>query len=267
MKLTDILRCPETGKKLRFNDGDAIVHVEGSDLEYPVVNGIVDFCGRTEDKVSTAYDKVAHRYDALLSRPNVPRRICNALVWGIGDDRTYVETVLSYLPDQFDGILLDVPVGTGAFTSSLYSGYPDATIIGIDSSMNMLRKARERFLETGLKNICLLRADAANLPLKNAAVDLVLSMNGWHAFTNKHRSIDEIRRVLHKQGTLVACGYVKGARKLSDWFVKHFGARKGFINPPFFELNDIALQFKGFTIIRQADIKSIAYFEAVKKDR
>jgi len=194
------------------------------------INGIEIY----RDKVSTAYDKVAHRYDALLSWPNVPRRICNALVWGIGDDRTYVETVLSYLPAQFDGILLDVPVGTGAFTSSLYAGYPDATIIGIDSSMNMLRKARKRFLEAGLKNICLFRADVANLPLRNDAVDLVLSMNGWHAFTDKQYAIVEISRVLHTQGTLVACGYVKGVRKIADWFIKYFGARKCFFNPPFF---------------------------------
>jgi len=137
-------------------------------VTYPIIDGIVDFCGRTEDKVSTAYDKVAHRYDAILSRSNIARRICNSMVWRIGDDRIYVETVLSDFPAQFEGILLDVPIGTGAFTSSLYVGYPDAAIIGIDSSMNMLHKARERLLKAGLKNICLLRADAANLSLKNA---------------------------------------------------------------------------------------------------
>jgi ubiquinone/menaquinone biosynthesis C-methylase UbiE len=265
MKPVDILRCPQTGNKLRFDDGDKIVHVANSNVEYSVIDGIIDFCPGAVDKVSTAYDKVADRYDMLLSRPSVPRRIINALVWGMGDDSTYLETVLSYLPSDFDGILLDVPVGTGVFTSPIYTKYPKATIIGIDLSMSMLCNARECFERDGLRNVFLLRADVTNLPLRNDAVDFVLSMNGWHAFTDKQRAIAEIRRVLCKRGTLVACGYVKSVRKITDWFIKHFGARKGFFNPPFFELNDIASQFKGFTIVRQADIKSIAYFEAINE--
>jgi ubiquinone/menaquinone biosynthesis C-methylase UbiE len=241
------------------------MHVAHSDVTYPVIDGIIDFCPKIEDKVSDAYDKVAHRYDKLLSRPSVPRRIINALVWGMGDDSTYLETALSYLPSDFDGKLLDVPVGTGVFTSHFYAKFPKATIIGVDLSMSMLRKARECFERDGLRNVFLLRADVTNLPLRNDAVDLVLSMNGWHAFTDKQRAIAEIRRVLRTQDTLVACGYVKGARKITDWFIKHFGARKGFFNPPFFDLDDIASKFEGFTIIRQANVKSIAYFEAVKE--
>jgi ubiquinone/menaquinone biosynthesis C-methylase UbiE len=266
LELTEILRCPKTGNKLRFDDGDKIVHVADSDVEYPVVDGIIDFCPEAVDKVSKAYDKVADRYDLILGRPNFPRRMYNALVWEIGDDRTYIETVLSYLTDKFDGFLLDMPVGTGIFTSPVCIKFPKAKIIGIDLSMGMLYKARKRFLDAGLKNMYLLRADAANLPLRNDAIDLVLSMNGWHAFTDKQRAIAEIRRVLRTQGTLVACGYVKGARKISDWFVKHFGVRRGFFNPPFFELDDVPSQFKGFTVIRQANVKSMAYFEAMNED-
>lgn len=265
MKLIHILRCPKTGNKLLFSSGGSVVRVEHTDVEYPVIDGIIDFCTGAEDRVTIAYDKVARRYDAILARPNVPRRICNGLVWGVGDDRSYIETVLSYLPSDFDGILLDVPVGTGVFTSPIYTKYPKATIIGIDLSMSMLRKARECFERDGLRNVYLLRADVTNLPLINDAVDLVLSMNGWHAFTDKQRAIAEIRRILRKRGTLVACGYIKGVRKITDWFIKHFGARKGFFNPPFFEQDEIASKFKGFRIIRQANLKSIAYFEAINE--
>ncbi|MBN2595018.1 MAG: class I SAM-dependent methyltransferase [Sedimentisphaerales bacterium] len=266
MELTEILRCPRTGNKLRFDDCDKIVHVADSDMEYPVVDGIIDFCHGASDKVSRAYDKVADRYDTLLSKPKVPHRIINTLVWGIGDDRPYIETVLSYLPNQFDGILLDVPVGTGIFTSPIYTRYPKATIIGIDLSMSMLRKSRECFERDGLRKVVLLKADVNNLPLRNDVVDLILSMNGWHAFTDKQRAIAEIRRVLCTQGTLIACGYVKGTRKISDWFVKHFGVPRGFFNPPFFELDDVPSQFKGFTVIRQANVQSMAYFEAIKEE-
>jgi ubiquinone/menaquinone biosynthesis C-methylase UbiE len=46
--------------------------------------------------------------------------------------------------------------------------------VGIDLSMGILRKARERFERDVLRNVFLLRAYVANLPLRNDAVDLVL---------------------------------------------------------------------------------------------
>jgi len=134
MELTEILRCPKTGNRLRFRDVDSVVHVEDSDVTYPVVDGIVDFCGEARDAVSASYDAVAPRYDSLVTSPSILMRFCNMIVWGPGDDREYADTVLSLLPSRFDGVLLDVPVGTGVFTCSLYAGFPDATIIAVDSS-------------------------------------------------------------------------------------------------------------------------------------
>ena len=37
MELTDILRCPRTGNRLRFCDGDSVVRVDGSDVTYQLV--------------------------------------------------------------------------------------------------------------------------------------------------------------------------------------------------------------------------------------
>jgi ubiquinone/menaquinone biosynthesis C-methylase UbiE len=191
-------------------------------------------------------------------------RLCNAVVWGIGDDREYTDTLLSFVPSDFDGVLLDVPVGTGIFTSALYAAHPSATIIALDSSMGMLQKARQRFAADGLTNVRLVRADAANLPFKDGVFDIVLSMNGLHVFVDKPRVIAQMRRVLRKNATLIACGYVKGVKKRSDWFVRHFGVRKGFFNPPFLTLDNVASQFDGFAITRRANFKSGVYFEAVK---
>lgn len=265
MQLVDILRCPKTGGKLRFNDEDSVVRVEDSDVTYPVIDGIIDFVGQEPDSVSASYDAVAARYDVILTRPNVLRRLCNTIVWGFGDDREYADTVLSYLPSQFDGILLDVPVGTGVFTGSVFARFSDATIIAVDSSMGMLQQAKQCFQQHGLNNICLVRADVAHLPLRDAAVDMVLSMNGLHVFADKRCAIAEMRRVLRRQGTLIACCYAAGGRRLSDWFVSHFGSRRGFFTPPFFHLDDIASQLEGFTLTRQGNVKFLVYFEAVKE--
>jgi ubiquinone/menaquinone biosynthesis C-methylase UbiE len=131
--------------------------------------------------------------------------------------------------------------------------------------MNMLRKAQARFREQGVPNVHLLKADAAHLPVRDAAADLVLSMNGWHVFADKPHTIAEMRRVLRREGTLIVCGYVRGARRLSDWFVRHFGVRNGFFTPPFFTREDITQQFEGFRMARQGSDEYIAWFEAANQ--
>lgn len=264
MDVIEILRCPRTGNRLRFDDEHSIVHVEGCDVRYPVVDGIVDFCGEAGDEAAAAYDRFAPRYDAYMTDSGLLMRAYGTIVWGIRDDREIIDTVFSYLPAGFDGVLVDVPVGTGVFTSSVYGGFPNATIIGIDSSMGMLQEAKERFEREGVDNVCLVRADANNLPLADGAADIVLWMNGLHVFADKQRAIGEMRRVVCNEGKLVACGYAKGARRLADWFVRLFAVPRGFFSPPFLAVDDIGSQLEGFAIRRQGNFKSFVYFEAVK---
>ncbi len=192
-------------------------------------------------------------------------KLFNMLFWGIKDEFDYGETLFSCLPSQFDGVLLDVPVGTGVLADSLYARYPDATIIGVDYSMGMLQEARKRFEKRGLDNVCLVRADVAHLPLDGGAVDIVLSMAGLHAFPDKQAAVAEMRRVLRPNGSLVASCYIKGDSWRRDWFVKHYGVRKGFISPPFFTRDDVGSYLKGFAIRKQRNVKSWVYFEAVRE--
>ena len=268
MKLTRILRCPRTGNRLRFGDGDSVVHVEDSDVTYPIVDGIVDFCPDVKDKISKAYDGRASLYDMYMSyatSPGMLGKMFDRLVWGFSGDGGTIDDVLSHLPAEFDGVLLDVPVGTGLFTCSRYAEFPNATIVAIDYSMGMLQKARKRFLEHGVNNVHLFRADVANMPVTDDAVDIVLSMAGLHAFADKQGAIKEMRRVVREQGTLLACSYVRGVRRRADWIVKHFLARRGFFTPPFLHLDDIASELEGFTIRNQGNFECCAWFEAVKE--
>jgi len=264
VELTDLLRCPKTGQPLHCDEAAPILRGEDSDVAYPVIDGVIDFYPQARDRVSASYDKVAARYDPGITASTLRARVLGQIMWGRASDRDPMDEVLSFLPDRFDGVLLDVPVGTAVFTAPLYSRYPQAAIVGVDCSMNMLRKAQVRFRQQGVPNVHLLKADAAHLPVRDASVDLILSMNGWHAFADKQRTTAEMRRVLRPEGTLIACGYVRGTRWLSDWFVRRCGVRNGFFTPPFWTAEDLALQFQGFTITRHGSDKSIAWFEAVK---
>ena len=113
MELTDILICPRTGSRIHFGDGDSVVRVHGSDVTYPVVDGIVDFCPDVKDTISKAYDAFSSRYDAYMtsgkSAVGMFVRMFDRLVWGFSDESGLTDGLLSHLPSGFDGVLLDVP--------------------------------------------------------------------------------------------------------------------------------------------------------------
>jgi len=265
MEVTKVLKCPKTGNKLRFDDANSVVVVEESSITYPIIDGIVDFCPDIEDRISASYDGFASGYDAYFTSSSLSMKLFNLLVFGgIWNYSEYSETLLSYFLSQFDGVLLDVPVGTGLVTASQYAQYPNATIIAVDYSMGMLEVAKKRFEEQGLNNVCLVRADVANLPLTDGAVDIVVSMAGLHAFPDKQSAVAEMRRVLRPDGSLVASCYVKGINRRWDWIVKHFGVRKGFFTPPFFTVDNIGSHLAGFTIRKQENVDGGVSFEAVR---
>ena len=66
------------------------------------------------------------------------------LFWSGTDDNDIARKVLSYVPDDFSGNLLDVPVGTAVFTENKWSSLKNAHITCIDYSMDMLEQARKR---------------------------------------------------------------------------------------------------------------------------
>ena len=102
----------------------------------------------------------------------------------------YGRKVLSYVPDDFSGNLLDVPVGTAVFTENKWSSLKNAHITCIDYSMDMLEQARKRLGSHA--HIKCIQGDVGNLQMENESIDTVVSMNGFHAFPDKQKAFHEI---------------------------------------------------------------------------
>ena len=118
-------------------------------------------------------------------------------------------------------------------TMPVYRDLPDAEITCLDYSENMMASALEKARASGLTNITFLQGDVGALPFKDESFDIVLSLNGFHAFPDKEAAYRETYRVLKPRGTFCGCFYVQGGHKRTDWFIRHLYQPKGFFTPPY----------------------------------
>ena len=183
------------------------------------------------DKIQDAYESSKNIYDGILTQGNFFSRMYIKLFWSGTDDNEIARKILSYIPDDFSGKLLDVPVGTAVFTQRKWSSLKNAHITCLDYSTDMLEQAKRRL--DGQAHINFIQGDVGNLQMDDESFDIVLSMNGFHAFPDKQKAFRETCRVLKSGGDFIACFYIRGKSKRTDWLVKNILAKKGWFTPPF----------------------------------
>ena len=215
------------------------------------------------DKIQDAYESSKNIYDGVLTQGNFFSRMYIKLFWSGTDDNEIARKVLSYIPDDFSGKLLDVPVGTAVFTQRKWSTLKNAHITCLDYSTDMLEQAKRRL--DGKAHINFIQGDVGNLQMDDESFDIVLSMNGFHAFPDKQKAFRETCRVLKSGGDFIACFYIRGKSKKTDWLVKNILAKKGWFTPPFQTEEELknTLQ-KMYKEVELHVDGSMAYFHCVK---
>ncbi len=183
------------------------------------------------DKIKGAYHDSKNIYDGVLTQGNILSKAYIKFFWGGTDDIAITQRMLSFIPDEFSGTILDVPCGTAVFTDTKWKNLTAAKIICLDYSEDMLRQARQRL--DGVDHISLCQGDVGALPFESQSIDVVMSMNGFHAFPDKIKAFDETCRVLKTGGQFIACFYIRGQLRRTDWVVNHVLAPKGWFTPPF----------------------------------
>ena len=215
------------------------------------------------DKIQDAYESSKNIYDGVLTQGNFFSRMYIKLFWSGTDDNEIARKVLSYIPDDFSGKLLDVPVGTAVFTQRKWSTLKNAHITCLDYSTDMLEQAKRRL--DGQAHINFIQGDVGNLQMDDESFDIVLSMNGFHAFPDKQKAFSETFRVIKSGGDFIACFYIRGKSKKTDWLVKNILAKKGWFTPPFQTEEELknTLQ-KMYKEVELHVDGSMAYFHCVK---
>jgi len=108
------------------------------------------------------------------------------------------------------GRILDAGAGTGRDARALAKRYPDADVVALDHSVDMLQRGAssrglmDRLRGRGVRAVC---ADVAGLPVAAASTDLVWSNLVLHWLGEPRLTLGEFARVLRPEGLLMFSAY------------------------------------------------------------
>jgi phosphatidylethanolamine/phosphatidyl-N-methylethanolamine N-methyltransferase len=167
------------------------------------------------------------------------------------------------------GRILEVGVGTGI---SLPSYASHNTIVGVDLSEPMLRKAHERVAEHGLTNVESLSVmDAMHMALPDKSFDVVVAQFVITAVPNPEATLDEFARVTKPGGEIVLVNHIgaeSGPRWLFEYCFAPLARRLGWRPEfPFKRLTDWAAVHGGVKLIERRPMPPMGHFSLIRFQR
>lgn len=158
------------------------------------------------DSASAFFDEIVHHYDEAIYRC-VPRY----------DEM--LDQMLDYVSKPHPRAILELGCGSGNLTSRLLSRYPDAEIIGVDASGEMIQASRNRFHESN--NLRFQQTTFQSLKFANDSFDLVVSSISIHHLQDaeKLQLFQEIESWLLPGGIFTFCDQFAG--ETDELYAKH----------------------------------------------
>ena len=222
------------------------------------------------DEIRRSYrelGEIGNVYDGIITRSTPLGKLLDSLIWGLDRELSakWIEDALAPIPADFSGSLLEVPVGTGVLTMPLYASLPKAAVTCLDYSADMMENAKKRAAAMSVSHVTFVQGDVGALPFEDERFDLVLSLNGFHAFPDKDAAFRETCRVLKPGGVFCGCFYIAGRFARTDWFVKHMYVPKGFFTPPFETEESLEKRLRGlYSEVVVHSVRAEGIFKCVK---
>jgi ubiquinone/menaquinone biosynthesis C-methylase UbiE/DNA-binding transcriptional ArsR family regulator len=139
---------------------------------------------KRQEKMRSFFDSVAGR----LGKDYVPGKSWKGVA----------EALLRLMPPT---VIADLGAGEGAF--ALLLAQRATKVIAVDTSAKMIEVGREQALRNGVKNIEYRLGDMEELPIEDAAVDLVFFSQSLHHALHPQRALQEAWRILRPTGRIV----------------------------------------------------------------
>ena len=179
------------------------------------------------DFVEAVYEKLAKVYDLTFGPTLHPGRL----------------QAIQRMSIQPGERVLEVGVGTG-INLSLYP--KQAMVTGIDFSVSMLEKARDRVARKGLRNMRLLQMDAADLKFSDDSFDIVYAPYLISVVPDPVRVAREMRRVCRPGGRIIFLNHflspnplLSRAERMISPFTIHIGFKADLDLPAFLAQADL----------------------------
>src|ERR1700689_1816491 len=168
--------------------------------------------------------------------------------------------------NKIGGRVLEVGVGTGI---SLPQYGPHLRIFGTDISEGMLRKAKARVTELGLRNVeGLAVMDAEKLEFPDDSFDVVMAQYVVTAVPNPEAALDEFARVLRPGGELIILTRVSadaGMRRFIEQRLPPGGRPLGFRTEFAWSRYTIGwARSKGMELVERRAIPPLGHFSLIR---
>ncbi len=169
--------------------------------------------------------------------------------------------------NKMGGRVLEVGVGTG-ISLPLYA--PNVRVFGTDISEEMLKKAKKRVTEQGLKNVeGLAVMDAEKLEFADNSFDVVMAQYVVTAVPNPEAALDEFARVVRPGGELIILTRVSadaGMRRFIEQQLQPVVRRLGFRTAEFAwsRYTKWLTGAKGMELVERRLIPPLGHFSLVR---
>lgn len=153
-----------------------------------------------KEQVEEMFDAIAPSYDRL-------NRILSLRI-----DKQWRKNVIRLLKKQQPQSILDIATGTGDLAIAM-SKLKVNKLVGLDLSDQMLKIAKEKANKQQL-SIQFIKGDSENLPLAEESFDAITCAFGVRNFGNLRAGLQEMHRVLAKNGQLYILEFSKPKNKI-----------------------------------------------------
>lgn len=164
------------------------------------------------DEIRGMFNAIAPTYDIL-----------NHLL-SFGLDIRWRRKAISVLAGKVDGVFLDIAAGSGDVSLDLLALKP-SFVVGADFAEDMLRVFRQKLMKRSqVDTIGLVCCDAHELPFRGDTFDGTIVAFGIRNFSDRARSLREMRRVLRPGGIAVILELSQPTSPIAVQLYRFYGA-------------------------------------------